>query len=84
MNKDYEELPPDLKKLADQYKKPYDKDYNYVHDFIMFLEWEKKEKGLIGYNFTSFNVDPNYNAYSALALHYSPDVEAVDMTGTFL
>jgi len=83
MNNDYVELPENLRILADNYAKPYDKNYNYIADMDIFLKYEKEVKGLTGLSITCFNEDGNYNAYCFLNINYSPDVQKIPMNDVF-
>lgn len=85
MNKNYEELPENLKKLADNSDLPYDKQYNYIADMDIFLKYEREEKGLVGINISCYSENSSSNeiAYSFLRLHYSPTIEMVDCSNVF-
>lgn len=91
MNKTYEELPENLKILAEKIDRPYNKQYNYIADMDIFLKYEREVKGLVGINISSyakgdtFGEDAsNQMAYSFLRIHYSPTLEMRDCSNDFL
>ena len=83
MNKDYEELPQDLKLLVDKYSKPYDMKYNYIADMAIFLKYEKEVKGLTGLSITAYDEDGNHNAYNFLKYNYCPNIAWTSSVGVF-
>ncbi len=78
MNIFYENLPPNLKLLADHLIEPYDKDYNYRKDAVVFMEYQIVHKGPRLVHFEPDFSDMNQSAYNML-MFYSPLTEQVDM-----
>jgi len=87
MNKTYQELPEELKILADNIDKPYNENYNYIKDMDKFVKYEKEVKGLTHLNISSGiygnTSSPNQIAYTFIQLCYSPTLIKQDCTGVF-
>jgi len=83
MNETYENLPPELKVLADKYSEPYDDGYDYNRDFQLFFRYEKEVKGMTGRSLFSLSCNGNYVYYQSLSSSYSKNLQSSPTGGVF-